>query len=192
MSLQWNHKEANTRLLLYTKASCDEGNNSIVLVCKDTNVFILALSTLQDGVQNVYQKRGGLTRMRYANLTEIGNVIGESMCKSLPRIHIFTDCDEVSSFAGKDKLKAYKNVQEKDSNQETFSLLGSDVSVSRHLFRQYNCFIEMMSWYCSTAKNLPGNGILSWWVACLLHCIKLEKIFVFKIMCKMHSESLLT
>ena len=95
-------------------------------------MFILTLSTLQDedGVQNVYQKRGGLARMRYVNLTEIGNVIGESMCKRLPKIHAFTGCDTVSWFAGKGKLKAYKKVQEKDSYQETFSLLGSDVSVS--------------------------------------------------------------
>lgn len=72
--------------------------------------------------------------MRYVNLTEIGNAIGESMCKSLPGIHPITGCDTVSSFAGKCKLKAYKKVQKKDSYQETLSLLGSDVSVSSYVF----------------------------------------------------------
>ena len=115
MSLQCNHEEADTRLLLHAKASCDEGSDSIVLIHEDTAVFILTLSTLQDGVQNVYQKRAGLTRKRIINLTEIGNVTGESMGKSLPGIYAFTGCDTVSSFAGKGKLKAYKKVQEKDS-----------------------------------------------------------------------------
>ena len=49
MSLQCNHEEADTRLLLHAKASCDEGSDSIVLIYEDTAVFILALSTLQDG-----------------------------------------------------------------------------------------------------------------------------------------------
>ena len=57
MSLQDNYEKADTRLLLHSTASCDEGNDSIVPLCEDINVFILALSTLQDGVQKVYQKR---------------------------------------------------------------------------------------------------------------------------------------
>ena len=117
-----------------SNAFCDEGDVSIALVCKNTDVFISALSTLQDRVQNVCRKRGGLTRIRYVNLTEIDNVNGESTCKSLPGIHAFTACDTVSSFAGKDKSKAYKKVQEKDSYQETFSLLGSDDFVSSYFF----------------------------------------------------------
>ena len=72
--------------------------------------------------------------MRYVNLTEIGNAIGESMCKSLPGIHPITGCDTVSSFAGKCKLKAYEKAREKDSQQETFSELESDVSVNSYLF----------------------------------------------------------
>ena len=72
------------------------------------------------------RKRGGLTRIRYVNLTEIDNVNGESTCKSLPGIHAFTGSDTVSLFAGKDKSKAYKKVQEKDSYEETFSLLDSE------------------------------------------------------------------
>ena len=63
---------------------------------------MLTLSTLQDGVQNVYQKRGRFTRMRYLNLTEIANVICESICKTLHGIHAFIGCDTVSSFACKD------------------------------------------------------------------------------------------
>lgn len=39
---------------------------------------------------------------------------------------------------------------------------------------------EIRSWYWSSSKNLPGSGILSWWVACLLHFMKLEKIFYFQ------------
>lgn len=49
---------------------------TIILSCEDTDVLILALSALQDVVQSVYQKTGGLTKMRYVNLTEIGNVTG--------------------------------------------------------------------------------------------------------------------
>ena len=44
MSLHCNHEKTNTDLLLDAKASCDEGNDSIVFVCKDTKVFILAKS----------------------------------------------------------------------------------------------------------------------------------------------------
>ena len=80
MPLQCNQEEADTCLLLHAKASCVEGNDSMVFVCKDTDVLMLALSALHDGVQNVYQKRGGPTRMRYVNLTEIGNAISESLC----------------------------------------------------------------------------------------------------------------
>ena len=113
MSLQSNHKESDARLLLYAKAFFGKGNDSIVVVREDTNAFILALSTLQDVVQNVYQKRGGLTRKRCVILAEIGNVTGEWMNKFFLGIHAFTVCDTVNSFPGKDKLTAYKNVQEK-------------------------------------------------------------------------------
>ena len=44
MSLQCNHAETDTRPLLNAKASCDEGNFSIVLACEDNEVFILAIS----------------------------------------------------------------------------------------------------------------------------------------------------
>ena len=48
MSLQSNRKERDARLLLYAKAFFDKGNDSIVVVCEDTDVFILALSTLME------------------------------------------------------------------------------------------------------------------------------------------------
>ena len=40
----------------------------------------------------------------------------------------------LSSFTGKGKLKAYKKVKEKDSYQETFQMLDSDIFVNSYLF----------------------------------------------------------
>ena len=112
MSLQFNHEEFNT---FKCQSILWRGKRSGCLCMWKSDVFILAMLTLQDGAQNMYQKRGGLTRIRYVNLTKIGNATGESMCKSLPGIHPITGCDTVSSFAGKCKLKAYKKAREKDS-----------------------------------------------------------------------------
>ena len=129
MSLQCNYEEADTRLLLYSKASCDEGNNSIVLVCEDINVFILALSTLQDGVQKVYQKRGEGRTCVYQWVKNIR--FSENLTSFVFSKHLFWD----SPFCLiTNELKVYKKVQEKDSYLETFSLLGSDVSVSSNFF----------------------------------------------------------
>ena len=47
------------------------------------------------------------------------------MSKFFLGIHAFTVCDTVNPFPGKDKLTAYKNVQEKGFQKELFSLLGS-------------------------------------------------------------------
>ena len=176
MSLQDNYQEADTRLLLHSKASCDEGNDSIVLLCEDINVFILALSTLQDGVQKVYQKRG---EGRTCAFQWIKNIrFSENLTSFAFLKHPFWD----SPFCLiTNELKASKKVQEKDIYLKTFSLLGLDVSVSSNFFFIFPKIQlpENRFWYCSSEKNLPDNGILSWWLAWLLHCMKLEKNLLF-------------
>ena len=176
VSLQDNYQEADTRLLLHSKASCDEGNDSIVLLCEDINVFILALSTLQDGVQKVYQKRG---EGRTCAFQWIKNIrFSENLTSFAFLKHPFWD----SPFCLiTNELKASKKVQEKDIYLKTFSLLGLDVSVSSNFFFIFPKIQlpENRFWYCSSEKNLPGNGILSWWLAWLLHCMKLEKNLLF-------------
>ena len=71
LSLRCNHKEAYTRLLLYAKSAAEEVSGAVVIVCEDTDVFILALACSNNGIgAPVYQKRGTISRTRYVNITE--------------------------------------------------------------------------------------------------------------------------
>ena len=129
-ALRCNHEEADTRLLLHAKSAAEDISGAVVIVCEDTDVFVLAVACAKDDIDApLYQKRGTASRTRYVNITEISHVLGPEMCKSLPGLHSFTGCDTVSAFAGKGKLTALKKVRQTSEFQSTFKDLGTEAEV---------------------------------------------------------------
>ena len=56
----------------------------------------------------------------------------QSVCKATIRVHSFTGCDSVSTFAGLEKLNALKLMMEDAEIQDTFGGLGREWIVPNH------------------------------------------------------------
>ena len=88
-NLNSNHEEADSRLFLHAK-NVVSTKEAIVIVCEDTDVFVLGVANA--GVINIplYMKRGSQSKTRFVNLTEISNVLGPDVSSCLPGMHAFT------------------------------------------------------------------------------------------------------
>ena len=134
--LRCNHEEADTRILLHAKHAASS-HESVVIVCEDTDVLVLAVSKALTIGTTIFQKRGSQSRTRFVNVSKISDYLGAKVSSCLPGLHAFTGCDSVSAFAGKGKAAALKLVQRQVAFQTTFNELGEQFEVRSFLFLLY-------------------------------------------------------
>ena len=65
--LRCNHEEADTRIFLYAK-DASQSKNAVVTICKDTNVFSIAISKADIIGVLIYVKRGTQNRTRFVDI----------------------------------------------------------------------------------------------------------------------------
>ena len=65
----------------------------------------------------------------------------EDLCGALIGFHGFTDCDTVSSFAGKGKSKAFKSLLMERNNVTVFKSLGENETITEDLLYQLEHFV---------------------------------------------------
>jgi hypothetical protein len=117
-------------MFLHVIHAQEAGFGSVVLVCEDTDVFILAVFASAE-LQHVkiHQKSGNEPRRRIVDIKAIRDAISPVASKCHPGLHAYTGCDTVSAFGGKGKLKAWKLVQQNEDYQQTLSELGNEEKV---------------------------------------------------------------
>ena len=103
VELSSTQEEADTWNLLHVKHAADEGYKTVIVICEDTDVFVLCIAFAKDMSCSLYQKCGTQARTQYMNITDIRMYLGGGISEALVGLHAFTGCDTVSAFAGREK-----------------------------------------------------------------------------------------
>lgn len=124
-SLNCNHAEADTRVILHMIEADKSTTGDIVIRATDTDILVLILHHLHRVSSTVWMEAGtsGQGNLRYVNVTKIAAEIGPEMCAALPGLHAFTGCDYTSAFTKKGKKKPYELVRKSDNFQTAFASL---------------------------------------------------------------------
>ncbi len=89
-------EEADTRLVLHTQHTSQDGYKSAIICAEDTNVFIRSLAMQGNMDISIYQKFGTKNHTRYADVKKIMGSLGHDVCNSLIGMQAYTGCDTVS------------------------------------------------------------------------------------------------
>lgn len=128
-SLNCNHPEADTRVILHMIEADKNTPGDIVVRASDTDILVLLLHHIHRITVTVWMEVGtkGQGNLRYVNVTKIAAAIGKSMCAALPGLHAFTGCDYTSAFSRKGKNRPYSVVSKSDKFQRAFESLSKTV-----------------------------------------------------------------
>ena len=142
-ALKCNHEEADTHLLLHAKHASDS-YSKVIISSPDTDVAIIAVSLygLFEHIHFCFLTGKGRTR-RVLDVNKIQSSIGESLSKALVGLHCFTECDTVSTFHGKGKIRALSLLIKNACYLSLFENLGNDfyLSSSDTSFQQLEAFV---------------------------------------------------
>ena len=111
-------------MFLHTKDAAEKGHRRIMLRTVDTDVVVLAVSTVvsMENTQ-LWIVFGTGKHLRYIPAHEIATSLGAEKAQTLPMFHAFTGCDTVSSFAGKGKKTALDTWRSFNAATEVFARL---------------------------------------------------------------------
>uniref|UniRef100_UPI00358F6B91 uncharacterized protein n=1 Tax=Myxine glutinosa TaxID=7769 RepID=UPI00358F6B91 len=121
------HEEADTQMLLHTVDAARRGYRRIMLRTVDTDVLVLAVSTVAR-LENteIWVAFGTGKHLRYIPAHDIATELGSEKARALPMFHAFTGCDTVSSFAGRGKKTAFDTWKSFTEVTPVFSTLLTD------------------------------------------------------------------
>lgn len=141
-SLNTDHEEADTRMLLHVKNAMTDVGEKVILKSQDTDVFIICLanfSKLPSGTLYLFTGRG--QHMRYINIGASVEKLGVEFCQALLGLHAITGCDSVSSFYGKGKRTCYTQFKKHPEAFDGFKGLGEDFTVAAAVRSQIENFV---------------------------------------------------
>lgn len=116
-------------MLLHAVDAVNRGYRRILLRTVDTNVLVLAVSTvaLLENTE-MWVAFGTGKHFRYIPAHDIASQLGSRKARALPMFHAFTGCDTVSSFAGRGKKTAFAIWKSFDEVARVFSTMSMDPS----------------------------------------------------------------
>ena len=106
---------------------------------------------------HLYQKSGTANRVRYLDIHKIALKLGNSVCSALPGLHALTGCDTVSSFAGRGKSMAFKQMNSDYSKQDDYNQLGRSFDIDDKLFENLQQIVCCM--YSSSTQICLINDL---------------------------------
>ena len=109
--LSSTQEEADTRLLLHAKNAKNQGHSKIVVKSSDVDVEVLFIHHAKEINASLYILSGTKSRMRYIDILQIVENLGENICNALIGLHAFTGCDSVSALVGKGKKAAFSLIK---------------------------------------------------------------------------------
>ena len=88
-SLESDHEEADTRMLLHAKHAAAHAD-TIIIKSPDTDVFVFAIACCLDIGANVLFETGTGNNQRRLSINSIATTLGSRWCKALIGFHMFT------------------------------------------------------------------------------------------------------
>ena len=105
-----SHEEADTRIFLHVRHAVVEGSKVIMIRANDTDVLVIAISTLPSlidlGLQQLWIAFG--RDIRWIPVHDINATISPVKIPGMLFFHAFSGCDIVSAFKGKGKKSAWQ------------------------------------------------------------------------------------
>ena len=101
-------EESDTRILLQASHAASNGRDCIAIKSPDADVAVPACTLSHSINANMIFCIDTKQRMRYLDMTAIGQSLGEDVCKAQPGMHVLTGCDSTSAFVGKGKRQAFR------------------------------------------------------------------------------------
>ena len=99
-----SHEEADTRVFVHAMDATSQGSKSITIKANDTNVVVIAVSTMPSlqevGLQKLWIAFGQGASARWIHVYEMVSSIGPEKVGGILFFHAFTGCDVVSGFRG--------------------------------------------------------------------------------------------
>ena len=112
------------------KNAADEGHSKIIIKSSDVDVEVLLSGSL-------FILSGTKSRMRYTDVSQIVENLGDNICNAEIGLHALTGCDSVSVFVGKGKKAAFALLKKQYYFCETLKDLGDSPEVSDNLFKGF-------------------------------------------------------
>ena len=143
-------EEADSRMFFHLTDVPTPSN--VVIRTADTDCLVIGLGCkpLYDASLKIWLEVGLRSKntLRYINLNQLHESLGETLCNSLPAYHAFTGCDYTSSFCRKGKVKPFKMLQQDTDAQRAFFQLGTEMNISENTIaaiQKYTCFMYGMN-----------------------------------------------
>ena len=120
-----NKEEADTKMLFHVGQLV--APNNVVVRTADTDVLIIApanMGKLPAGI-NAWLEMGlhMNNTLRYVNMNQLHQALGNSLCVLLPGFHAFTGSDHTASFNRKGKIRPLKLLERSEDAIKAFSVL---------------------------------------------------------------------
>jgi hypothetical protein len=119
------HEEADTRMIFHLTKLQPALN--VVIRTADTDVLLIALGCFEHiNYINLWLEVGLYTRntLRFINVNQLHNKLGNKLAKALPAYHAFTGCDYTAAFSRKGKIAPLKILEKDEELQEIFGCMG--------------------------------------------------------------------
>lgn len=122
-----SHEEADTRMFVHARHAVKEGKKVLMIKANDTDVVVIAISTLPSlqelGLQKFWLAFGQGVYLRWIPIHELVDTIGPEKTNGMLFFHAFSGCDIVSAFRGKAKLSAWQTWNVCNEVSDVFSQL---------------------------------------------------------------------
>lgn len=106
-TLNANHEEADTRIILHALEAIDAGYESIIVKCHDTDVLLLLLHFTRDKLCQVWMMSGTSKLQECFPVHVINETLPPAVVENVLGFHAITCCDTVSSFTGHGKKSCW-------------------------------------------------------------------------------------
>jgi len=135
-----SQEEADTRIMLHLSHISRFNYKSAIVASIDTDVRLLCIAFIEQFSMKVFQKSGTENRVKYVNINDVHNLLGNDVCQALLGMHAFTGCDSVSCFAGKGKLSALKLLRKHKEYRDLFNQFGTSWDLTEEIFLKIQAF----------------------------------------------------
>ena len=143
-----NEEGADTRMLLHANRTRSNGIENILIHTPDTDVFIIMMFFL-NSIHNLYIKTGTKGKLRIIDLESVKeacknsfqNTDVDKVFNAIPGLHASIGCDTVSTFAGKEKVKAFKLGTKNNELLQFFQVIRNEWALPEEVYSQAERFI---------------------------------------------------
>lgn len=163
-SLESDHEEADTRLLLHAHHASSD-HPQVIVQSPDTDVAVICVHMYSAMTcRKLWFRTGVKNKRRYIPIHDIVLAIGPELCKALPALHALTGCDSTSALSGIGKKTALRKLQKAENHLRNISQLGDAIPPTEATVRA--CEKYVCSLYTTSEAAGDTADEVRYWMFC--------------------------